>query len=225
MSTLDGGSASGIPTTTESISVLEEIIVSVQKQVQDITGTLYNAEYVLPYANLAFIEMVKTDPASYPVTKVFELVAGTIQTLDTAEISILGVVCNMTNKVTESDTVVAMTREKIDQLIPTWHTFTANKVVKYVVLDKADQNHFHVFPPQPIHTDQGLKMIFSEIPPYVYESDDSFPFEASYKLPCINYILYLILREETTIPNALNKANMCLAQFFRQMGVTQTPAK
>jgi hypothetical protein len=225
MPVLDGGSASGIPTTITVLPVTEEIILDVQKQVQDVTGTVYSPAYLLPYINLAIVEMIKVNPTIYPVMKVFSLVAGSLQTIDPVEICILDIVCNMIGGVLTGNAITILQRKNLDQLIPSWQTFAANKTIKYVVKDDLDPYAFYVFPPQPIDTDQGIKMIFSELPAQLTAEDDTFPLEESLKLPCISYILYLILREETTIPNALNKATMCLGQFYRQMGVQATQSQ
>jgi hypothetical protein len=219
MPIVDGGTSLGTPTTSTTLPIMEEIILNVQKQVQDVTGMVYTPETLIPYINLAIVAMIKINPTIYPVMRVFELVEGPMQTLESYEIAILDVVCNMTTKTVVADSVTILDRKNLDQLIPSWQTFTANKVVKYVIKDDMNPYVFYVFPPQPPSTDQGLKMIFSEIPTQIVESDDAFPLDESYKLPCINYVLYLVLREETTIPNALNKANLCLGQFMQQMGV------
>jgi hypothetical protein len=225
MPIVDGGSSSGLLTTTTVLPITEEIILDVQKQLQDITGVVYNPAELIPYINLAIVEMVKTDPTIYSVIKVYMLGAGSIQALSSIEIKLLGAICNMTSGVTVSDVVTILSKDKMDQLFKTWQTFATNKVVKYVVYDEMTPDIFYVIPPQPAGTDQGLKMIFSELPAQLTEADSTFPLEESYKLPCINYVLYLVLREETTVPNALNKANMCLGQFFRQMGVATQQTK
>lgn len=219
MTILDGGSASGLPVTSGTFDTLEDIVLYVQSQLKDETGVQYDSNKILRYINLAFIEIVKIDPTSYPVTEDFTLVAGANQTLSSDQIAIIDVVCNVTGTV-EGTAVTVIPRQIIDQLIPLWRSFTANATVQHVIKEDNDKSKFYVFPPQPVGTTQKLRMIFSEIPAIVDEVDDDFPFDDSYKLPCINYVLYLILREETTVPNSLNKANMCLAQFMRQMGVS-----
>ena len=219
MTDIDGGTAPGTPTTSTSVGTTEEILIDVEKQIQDVLGVAYPPDVLLPYLNLAIAAIVRLDPSAYPVPTDFTLVAGAKQTVDESVIKIMDVVCNLISGTVVGSSVTMLLRKQIDMLVPSWQTFTANNTVLNVIMDESDPYAFYVFPPQPSSPTQKLRMIFSELPSLITDADGDFPLEASYKLCCINYVLYLVLREETTIPNALNKANMCLGQFYRDMGI------
>jgi len=225
MAILDGGSASVSPTTSVTLPITTEIIVTVQRQLQDVTGVSYPAEDLIPYMNLFFAELIGVVPSAYNVTEDIGLVAGAKQTLPEGTKKLLNVICNISGSVYVGPAPTILPRSTLDTLIPSWQLFTSSKTVLNVIRDEDDSYVFYTFPPQPVGTDQKLRVILSMLPTAIEDQSDDFPLEESYKLPCINYMLYLTLREETTIPNALNKANMCLEMFYKELGVEMTQQK
>lgn len=217
--TLDGGSASGTPTSTTALPTTQEIISISQQQMADDAGVMFPPDELVPYVNLAIAEIIRVDPRAYPVTKDVSLVPGARQPLTNEELAILDVICNVSANGTIGPAPTILPRSSLDTLLPDWQSFTAQKTVVNVIRDAIDKYTFYVFPPQPVSTDQKLKMILSELPDPIENVDDDFPLDDSYKLPCIDYVIYLALHEETTVPNALVKANQSLVSFYRKMGV------
>ncbi len=225
MPNLDGGSAEGTPTNTSSFPATTQILLDVRQQLQDEGGTSYDDAYLIPYMNLAIQEIIRLKPHAYPITKDYSLVAGSRQAFGTTELWMVDVICNMDEGSTQGSSVTILPRRSLDVLIPNWQKQTASDTVKHVIRDEFDPHTFYVFPPQPVDPSQKLKMIFSEFPDPIEDSDDTFPLDDTYRIPCLDYMLSLALREETTIPNSQAKADKYLNLFYADMGIVMPQDK
>ena len=190
------------------------------RQLQDVTGRTWDQTTVLiPYLNLAVKEIINLKPDANPVTRTFALVAGAIQSIPATSLNLLDAVCNMgVGGATPGKSIVALDKEQMDDIYPDWMTYTANSVVQFVIPDLRDPKHFYVFPPQPA-TPSQIKGIFSEYPTALAATTETFPLDDSYEPAAVDYTIYRALIEETTVPNAVNKANVFFGKFMQDLGL------
>ncbi len=225
MAVLDGGSASGTSTsTTAPATITAEIVGAVQQQMQDQGATAWPAMDLMEYINLAILEIIKLDYTAYNITSDLQLVAGAKQTLPAGNFDLIDAVCNVSSAGVVGSDVTILPRKQIGTAYPNWQSATANNTIQNVIRDEFVRGIFYVFPPQPV-SPSNLRAIMSALPPYVTSVDVVFPLDDTYKLAAINYVLFLVLREETTLQNAQAKAMACLGQFYKEMGVPAPPKK
>ncbi len=218
---IDGGGAGGFPGPSYPDTETAEILGIVAQQLQDITGVKWTQNDVLiPYLNLAILEIINLKPEAYPITQNVTLLPGPVQSIPPDAFQLLDVVCNMgADGMTRGATIFAIKKKQIDEILPGWMTFVANNLVSYIITDERAPKTFYIFPPQPDPPTQQVQVILSMYPNKLATVDDEFPLDNSYKPAVIDYLVYRSLIEETTIPNAINKAQGFYQKFLQDLGI------
>lgn len=192
-----------------------------QKQLQDILGGTWDATTVLlPYLNMAVIEIINHKPEANPVDLTLTLSAGTVQDIGSTYLTLIEAVCNITGTADIGAAVRMTDRKRLSRRRPGWMTETANVTVKLVMLEDGDPRKFYVYPAQPASPGK-LKLLVSQIPAEITSLGSTFPLDKKYIPAAIDYCIYRALIEETTIPNAQAKAGTFLNGFFNKLGIIE----
>lgn len=197
------------------------LVLAAQNQLQDETGTAWPPSKILPYVNLALLEIVTLKPEAYPVESVLQLVAGARQSVSaTTTISILDFICNMgTGGATPGRAILSVVKRNMDKLLPDYHSYASGQEVYYAAKDDRNPLVFYVFPPQPTSGMNQIKVLLSQPPADITNDNTDFPLDASYKPAFVDYLIYRCLMEETQIQGANQKAVAFYNKFLQQLGL------
>lgn len=215
---IDGGAPEG---GEQSLSgEMGGLLVIVSNQLKD-EGVDWPPSKMIPYVNLAFLEIVTLKPDAYPVEKTIQLAAGARQVVSaTTTIAVLEALCNMgTTGLVVGSTITPIKKQALDHLLPNWMTYTAAQTVVHIVRDDLSPLVFYVFPPQPSSGMSWIKLLLSEPVPEVTADTTTFPLDASYKPAFIDYMLYRCLVEETEVQGANAKAVVFYNKFLQDLGL------
>ncbi len=215
---IDGGGPSGLPAPAGSLNATQLILLNARQQLQDVTGTKWGDDLILPYLDMAILAIINLRPSAYPSTVNIALVAGAKQSLPAGAIALLDLVCNLGAADAIAGALVMVEKDAMDNLMPGWMQATADAVPIFGITDPNDPKAFYVYPPQSGATAK-VQAIISTPPAALAANDSTFPLDDSYKEPAIDYLIYRALFEETTIPNALSKAGMALQKFHQFFGI------
>lgn len=215
---IDGGGPSGLPSPTGGLNAIQTILLNARQQIQDVIGGKWGDDVLLPYLDLAILAIITVKPSAYPTSSDITLVAGAKQSLPAGAISLLDVVCNLGVADAPASAIVTVTKDAMDNLLPGWMYATAAAAAEFAVTDTNDPKAFYVYPPQTGSTAK-VRAIISTPPAELSATDDTFPLDDSYRIPAIDYLIHLCLKEETTIPNALSKSNMHYQKFLQFFGI------
>lgn len=211
------------------MALMSKITNLIAHQLQDITGVTWDDEDVLlPYCNLGIKEIINLIPEAYTITRILNLVPGSVQSFGssgTVLTSVMEYVCNMgTTGTTVGSAVTSVKKSVIDSVLPGWMTMDADDDVIQVVVDDRTPKIFYTIPPQP-DTPGSLKAVLFSIPEDVTATTDTFPLDDIYIPATVNYGVYRALSEETTIPNALAKAATFKDAFLESLGIKKSVDK
>ena len=98
---------------------------------------------------------------------------------------------------------------------------SSGSAVIFVMIDDRNPLVFYVYPPPATPGVQKIQAILTGEPDQITAVDGEFPLDNSFLEACVDYIIYRALAEETTIPNALNKANLFYNKFIQDLGLRQ----
>ncbi len=217
MPALDGGGPTGLPQPETGLGTTARILLLAQNQLKDATGKHWGTDKLIPYLNLGIIEIIVLKPGAYTTSADLALAAGALQTLTASYFALIDAVCNLPNDVPGA-TITMLDKEAMDRLLPAWMTFPTSGTVSFVVLDPRDPKRYYVFPPQPSPAGK-MRAIVSAKPTELEAADSVFPLDDSYEPAAVDYLVYRCLAEETTVPNALNKATMFRQKFLEDLGL------
>lgn len=200
---------------------VQQIFDIAGSQLQDAGATTWTPTKLLRYFNLGVVEICNLKPEAYPVTKVITLIAGATQFLDDSAIELLDAVCNMgTSGIVPGRNVRILAKEAVDLLLPDWQTYPAGTVVLFIMIDSRNPKNFYTIPPVSTATPKPrIKIIQAEMPDEVTDPAEDSPLDASYTPALVDYVIYRALAEETTIPNAQEKAKSFLGKFMQDLGL------
>jgi hypothetical protein len=221
MPIIDGGDPWGLPEPSPELGTnTGRILYLAAQQIQDITGTKWSAlDVLLPYLNLAITAIIGLKPDAYTITGPITLVAGPTQSAPSGAWQIVDIVCNLASDgTTPAQVIRPLSKQKMDEMFPGWMTYTANAVVQFVMIDDRNPLVFYVFPPA-ASASQKVQAILTGEPDQIVAVDGEFPLDNSYLEACVDYVIYRALSEETTIPNALNKAKDFYNKFLQDLGL------
>jgi hypothetical protein len=222
MPVLDGGGPGGLPSAPSGLNTTQTILLLAGNLLQDQTGTKWGPDRLVPYLNLAILEIINLKPDAYTNTVDLTLVAGPIQKLPDSFIDMVDAICNLTVGDVPGRAIKQIEKTALDSLLPGWMTFPSNATVIHAVIDPREPKKLYVFPPQPAGQANAIRTLMTLSPSPLVETDDAFPLDDSYIAPAVDYLVYRALAEETTIPNAINKATMFLNKFYQDLGIKKS---
>jgi hypothetical protein len=226
MPIIDGGSPSGLPSVTLPDTILGRLLQLISLQLQDLTGTGWPVAVLIPYLNSTIQKIVNLMPKAYPVQVDLTLVQGPTQDLLTTEFYLIDAICNISGS-SQGSTITVIPKKKMDELLPNWNTDTpkSSGEVDHVVYDDNTPQKFYVYPPAPVSPTQKVRAVVSMYPTIITSVDDAFPLPENYTLPCLHGVVGMVLAEETTLPNALNKSTMFIQMMVQDLGLQDSAEK
>lgn len=186
--------------------------VRVLLQDRDEGGIRWLDDELVGWFNEAMAEITRLHPESSAVNKVFQLVAGTKQSIPSGGTMLLQVVRNFTTESLAGRAVKLVDREIMDRENPDWHTDTAKTTVLRYVFDPLDPRNFYVYPPQPTTAMGYLEVIYSTVPDEVTvaevitDNTATFPLPAIYLSQAINYVCYRAYQKNLNDADALARS-------------------
>jgi hypothetical protein len=216
-STIDGGTPAGGETSLGG--EMGDLFLIASRQLQDETGVAWPPSVLVKYADLALLEIIKLRPTAHPEEKLIQLVAGAKQIFPDGTIEFLEAVCNMgTSGTVVGGTITPIKKTAMDNLLPSWMSYPSAAEVLHLVTDDKNPDNFFVFPPQGA-TPVQILVVMSTPADEVTSDTTAFPLDPTYKPAFVKYLVFMALSEETTIPNALNKANGYYSKFLMDLGL------
>lgn len=168
-----------------------EIIAKAQTLLQDATGIRWPGSELLDWLNEGQREIVILKPDAYIVASSVQLIAGAKQSLPAACLILLDVVRNMgVNGNTPGRAIVAISKTVMDEMIPDWHTSTADGIVMYSVYDIRSPKTFYVYPPQPAISPQQVEISCSSLPANIASVGSAILLDDIYSGSLLDYCMY-----------------------------------
>ena len=227
---VDGGTPGGGE--SSPVGEILEIASIVAHQLQDELNVNWPTSKILPYFNLAIIEIIVLKPDAYTVTKNISLVPGVIQALPDGAFMLIDAVCNMgVDGATIGKEIRSLDKQTLDYTLPGWMIMPAAEEVLFIVKDNRNPKTFYVFPPEEATSPkQQIQVVLSQAPDPITNETLVCPLDASFRPALIDYLIYRCLIEETTIPGAQAKATAFYNKFLQDLGLKtnvekQTEAK
>lgn len=165
---------------------------------------------LLEYLNAGERTLVFLLPTAYVVTGVFQLVAGSKQSLPDGTSSFqdpsaatlpqaiepISFNRNMgSDGQTPGNAISPIKRDVLDRTVPGWHTATASADIDHSIYDPRDRNNFSVYPPQPSSDMGWIEVPYSAVPPEIVagagpDYDVDINLEDSYAEPLKHYMRF-----------------------------------
>lgn len=207
------------------MTTINTVLTLASQQLQD-AGTVRwtNTASLVPYANLGILEIITLKPDAYPTTQDVTLVAGPTQSIPTTAINLVDVVGNVIGGKLFG-AIISLNKQQMDLVLYNWTEFPPNAVVRYAMIDDRNPKIFYVFPPQPTGTATKARCVLTLPPTVITSTGATFPLDDSYQAALVDYIVYRCLVEETTVPNAVNKAQQFQNAFLRDLGMMENTEK
>ena len=198
------------------------VIAKAQVILSDSDGDQWLEADLLTWLNEAQIEAVILKPDIHIETKVITLVAGTAQSTPTGVLIPVDIVRNMgEDGATPGLPVVKLRKEILDEMLPTWHTATADSTVKFVIANKKSPKIFHVYPPQPTADFGSLETICSTKPTAIATSGDTITIDDEYEGPLVDYLLYKAYSMDADYAGETGRAMAHYAKFAGTLGAKE----
>jgi hypothetical protein len=217
-----GGNAAGSapPPISVTSGLCSALLGVVSQQLQDVTGITWDATAVLlPYLNMAVKEIANKVPESSPASIDVPLLPGVRQALPPGSIFLIDAEGNISIDGSLQSAIRIIAKEVIDSALPDWRVWPTNDEVLLVARDERNPLTYYTFPPQPVATTRRITLVISSHKPDVTDVSQPFPLPLAYVPAAINYVIYMALREETTIPGAQAKSAACYQQFMQDLGI------
>jgi len=165
------------------------LIDEVEQDLLDDDNDRWSADEHLANLNASEKLLVYLLPTAFVTTGVYQLVAGSRQSLPDGSssypnpsavdlpqaIELVNITRNMgTDGATPGNAIVPIDKEVLDQMLPNWHAYTADDEIDHCVMDPRDKNKFWVFPPQPDTGMGWVEAVYSSVPPDIEKSGESY---------------------------------------------------
>lgn len=221
---LDGGSAAAQGQLTE-LPPVQSILLVIRQQLNDLGMAEYDDSVLLPYVNLAVLEVVILRPDAYPRQTDVALVAGAAQSLPTGHFALIDPVANLTSSDAIGSPLKVASKEQLDSLLPGWMTWTPHGTVDFIVRDPKTPAAFYVFPPQPDPATGKVRLIASRKPADILDNNGTFPLADNYRPAVIDDTIYRVISEESAIQGSAIKAKLFHDKFLADLGMTKGAAQ
>jgi len=222
---VDGGGVNGLPPYSDYNATQKILVLAAQQLMDEIIASRvgdeptstdnigWGPDRLIPYMNLGIIEIMNLKPDAYNELRSIALVPGATQVLPDDATGILDVI-----------NLPTIEKAKFDLLFPLWMSVTAG-LVKYVITDDRTPQKFYVYPPQATPATESVAMTLLVTPDDITDPTDDFPLDDTFQPAMVDYLVYRALAEETTIPNALVKAEAYHKKFIESLGIKSAVEK
>jgi hypothetical protein len=189
------------------------IIGKAQTILQDVTGTRWNSTELLGWLNSGQREIILYKPNANAKAAVIKLTAGTRQALPSDGVQLVDIIRNMgTNGTTPGRVIRQTARDTLDAALPTWHSVTADAVVRHYIFNFLDPKAFYVYPPQPAVNQGYIEMIYGALPTDA-TANGTISVDDIYENLLLDYVLYRAFSKETEFSDQ-SAANVHYAAFM-----------
>jgi hypothetical protein len=203
------------------------VIQSAQSTLQDAGAVRWLLPEILGYLNAGVREIALQKPTATAETTVFELTAGTKQTLPPGFHRLLSVIRNVDG----GRAVTPVVREILDMQIPGWHAnenLPFSKIVMHITDDPFDTNTFHVCPGN--NGEGEIEVIASRLPAPIATPEASLditaytaevPVPDIFENALVDYVLYRAFSKDINVAGAAQRAPAHYQLFQAALGIRQ----
>lgn len=181
------------------------LIDIVERDLLDEDNDRWTAAEHLENLNAGERQLVYLLPTAYVVIGVYQLIAGTRQSLPDgtsnyqdpssatlAQASdLMEVSRNMgTDGLTDGNAITPIEKEVMNQMLPGWHTETASATVEHFIPDSKDPTAFYVYPPQPSSSMGWIESVYPGIPTEIASADSNINLDDIYTEALKHYMRF-----------------------------------
>ncbi|MDC9527612.1 hypothetical protein PSH54_19220 [Pseudoalteromonas sp. Angola-30] len=194
-----------------------EILMRVNKLLNDPNFTRWTKEELLNYLNDAQRAIVLRRPDSYTVdTDDFTCVEGTKQLLPVDALKLIDVTRNESGKAIRGP----YNRQVLDDNYDTWYAGKESSEVELYIYDERNPKTFYVYPG--VIADVKLTLVYSKAPPAISLADNEagevIALDDIYVNAIIEWILYRSYMKDAEYAANPNKSQMHMNAFKSQLG-------
>lgn len=219
------------------MTLASTLIDECESDVLDTSNDRWDTDDWINYLNAGERQLIFLKPSAYVDTLVYQLVAGTRQTIPDGSASyqspagathpkaveLIDIVQNMgTDGTTAGATIHKADPRDLDEVLPDWRSDTADATVLNFMFDPNNRDEFEVYPPQPAASMGWIKAIMSVLPSSEISAvGDSVHLGDEYREPLKNYMKYRALAIDAQVSQyayqrALDYWNMFVTQIGRK---------
>lgn len=197
----------------------QTIISRAQTLLQDTTSIRWSSAELLGWLNDGQREIVTLRPSAFSKIANVTCVAGTKQTIPTADGTLLlDVLRNMgTSGSAPGDAVRKVPRQIMDSQTPGWHSATPSTTIKHYVFDERAPKTFWVYPPASAGTQ--VEVLYAATPTDVPSTSSVITLDDTYMSPLIDYLLYRAYSKDTEYAGNAERAKAARAAFENTLGL------
>jgi hypothetical protein len=180
-------------------------VIAIDSRISDIMKdddrTRWSLAERIRWANEAMGAILIRRPAAFASTTIKELVAGTHQTVTSAQL--LDVVRNIgANGTTAGRSIRRTDRQLLDDSNPDWHKAKPKGEIRSYTFDDRVPKTFYVYPPAIAGT--KVELLEAVLPPEVAEDDEQGQFDIGFEYleAVINYVCYRANSKDSEEANA-----------------------
>lgn len=182
---------------------------------------------LLKWLNAGQYEIVLLRPDAKTRTFSQLLQAGTKQFIPATDLQLLDVPRNMgADGATPGRAPRHIAKTTLDNEDPTWHTHTANSVVRQWSYDKRVPYTWWCYPQQPLSNRGYVELIVSTVPTDCtvngvdgQDSDSTIDIADIYFNPLLNFVVYRAYSKDAEYTMPGGKADLAQREFFQSLGI------
>lgn len=187
------------------MTLASTLIDECESDVLDTDNDRWSTDNWLDFLNAAERQLVYLKPSSYVQTLVYQLVAGTRQSIPDGTssyqspagsthpeaIDLVDILQNMgTAGTTAGASIHKIDPKDLDEVLPDWRSDTAAATVQHFMFDPNNREEFEVYPPQPSSSMGWVKAVLSVIPTELTAVGDSINLGDEYREPLKAYMKF-----------------------------------
>lgn len=181
----------------------------------DLNYVRWTEPELVGWAADAVLAIITRDPSAGAAVQTVTLAAGTLQTLPTSGIRLLGVVRNITASGGPGRVIRLTDQQALDDSDPDWHSSMPGNEVRQYTFDERVPKAFYVYPPALDGIKVELKATWA--PPAVTDIADSLAMDEVYRPAIVDYVCYRAMSKDDDAAN-LQKASMFYSAFADAIG-------
>lgn len=196
----------------------QTIINQAATQLLDVSNIRWTRAELLSWLNLAQKQIVIMSPNATNKVAVYQLVAGTRQSIPSDGWTLLDVIRNMGTDGTKPGRAIRLVSEELlDNFNPNWHSALPSAIAQNVIFDQQDQTVFYVYPP---NNGRGYVQInYSPVPPIITSEVQTISINDIFEPVILDYILYRACSKDAEYAPGLQLAAGYLQTFMTAMQV------
>lgn len=167
---------------------------------QDEDHVRWTTKELIEWINEGVGAIIRMKPAAGARRAVFALDPGSRQNLDSADVQLIDVVCNLgADDVTPGRAVRMVERHLLDSTNPDWHHMTPSIKVRHYTYDDRVPTVFYVYPPAA--PGAKVELMRSVLPEDVANDGDNVGLSIEYTDTLLNYLVFRCLSKDNEYAN------------------------